>query len=365
MSSRPQGSAQTSDVADASAVRAEDAFDVDRLCTWLGDRDLVVSTRPEVRQFSGGASNLTYLLRFPDRDLILRRPPGGHKSAGAHDMSREYRIQHALRPVFEYVPTTVGLCEDVEVIGTPFYVMERVDGHIPRQEFPPEMVLSADEVTTLCTRSLDVLVDLHQLDPAAAELDWLSRGAGYIHRQLRGWSKRYRQAVTPDVGDFEAVMIWLDENEPPDERSCLIHNDFRFDNLVFGREHPYSPVGLLDWELATIGHPLMDLGGALAYWIEPDDEPELHHFRRQPTQVAGMLSRRQVVDYYCNRTNIGLSDREWAFYEVFGLFRTAAICQQIYYRYFHGQTTNPAFADFGRLTLLMERRSLELIGRHR
>ncbi len=365
MSSRPQISAQTSDVADASAVRAEDAFDVDRLCTWLGDRDLVVSTRPEVRQFSGGASNLTYLLRFPDRDLILRRPPGGHKSAGAHDMSREYRIQHALRPVFEYVPTTVGLCEDVEVIGTPFYVMERVDGHIPRQEFPPEMVLSADEVTTLCTRSLDVLVDLHQLDPAAAELDWLSRGAGYIHRQLRGWSKRYRQAVTPDVGDFEAVMIWLDENEPPDERSCLIHNDFRFDNLVFGREHPYSPVGLLDWELATIGHPLMDLGGALAYWIEPDDEPELHHFRRQPTQVAGMLSRRQVVDYYCNRTNIGLSDREWAFYEVFGLFRTAAICQQIYYRYFHGQTTNPAFADFGRLTLLMERRSLELIGRHR
>ncbi len=365
MSSRPQGSAQTSDVADASAVRAEDAFDVDRLCTWLGDRDLVVSTRPEVRQFSGGASNLTYLLRFPDRDLILRRPPGGHKSAGAHDMSREYRIQHALRPVFEYVPTTVGLCEDVEVIGTPFYVMERVDGHIPRQEFPPEMVLSADEVTTLCTRSLDVLVDLHQLDPAAAELDWLSRGEGYIHRQLRGWSKRYRQAVTPDVGDFEAVMIWLDENEPPDERSCLIHNDFRFDNLVFGREHPYSPVGLLDWELATIGHPLMDLGGALAYWIEPDDEPELHHFRRQPTQVAGMLSRRQVVDYYCNRTNIGLSDREWAFYEVFGLFRTAAICQQIYYRYFHGQTTNPAFADFGHLTLLMERRSLELIGRHR
>ena len=365
MSSRPQGSAQTSDVADASAVRAEDAFDVDRLCTWLGDRDLVVSTRPEVRQFSGGASNLTYLLRFPDRDLILRRPPGGHKSAGAHDMSREYRIQHALRPVFEYVPTTVGLCEDVEVIGTPFYVMERVDGHIPRQEFPPEMVLSADEVTTLCTRSLDVLVDLHQLDPAAAELGWLSRGEGYIHRQLRGWSKRYRQAVTPDVGDFEAVMIWLDENEPPDERSCLIHNDFRFDNLVFGREHPYSPVGLLDWELATIGHPLMDLGGALAYWIEPDDEPELHHFRRQPTQVAGMLSRRQVVDYYCNRTNIGLSDREWAFYEVFGLFRTAAICQQIYYRYFHGQTTNPAFADFGRLTLLMERRSLELIGRHR
>ncbi len=365
MSSRPQGSAQTSDVADASAVRAEDAFDVDRLCTWLGDRDLVVSARPEVRQFSGGASNLTYLLRFPDRDLILRRPPGGHKSAGAHDMSREYRIQHALRPVFEYVPTTVGLCEDVEVIGTPFYVMERVDGHIPRQEFPPEMVLSADEVTTLCTRSLDVLVDLHQLDPAAAELGWLSRGEGYIHRQLRGWSKRYRQAVTPDVGDFEAVMIWLDENEPPDERSCLIHNDFRFDNLVFGREHPHAPVGLLDWELATIGHPLMDLGGALAYWIEADDEPDLHQFRRQPTQVAGMLSRRQVVDYYCNRTNIGLSDREWAFYEIFGLFRTAAICQQIYYRYYHGQTTNPAFADFGRLTLLMERRSLELIGRHR
>lgn len=365
MSSLPHDSAQAVEVADATAVRAEDAFDVDRLCAWLGEHGFAVPGRPEVRQFSGGASNLTYLVRVPDRDLILRRPPGGHKSAGAHDMSREYRIQHALRPVFGYVPTMVGLCEDVEVIGTPFYVMERVDGHIPRQDFPPEMELSADEITTLCTRALDVLIDLHQLDPAAAELGWLSRGQGYIHRQLGGWSKRYRQAMTPDVGDFESVMAWLDENEPVDDRSCLIHNDFRFDNLVFDREHPHSPVGLLDWELATIGHPLMDLGGALAYWIEADDEPDLHEFRRQPTQVAGMLSRRQVVDYYCTRTNIGLSEREWAFYEIFGLFRTAAICQQIYYRYYHGQTTNPAFRAFGRLTVLMERRSLELIDRHR
>lgn len=365
MSSRAEDLVNTAEVADASAVRAEDAFDVDRLCAWLGEHDLGVTTRPEVRQFSGGASNLTYLLRFPDQDLILRRPPGGHKSAGAHDMSREYRIQHALRPVFGYVPRTVGLCEDVEVIGTPFYVMERIDGYIPRQEFPSEMALSADEIAGLCTRSLDVLIDLHQLDPAAAELNWLSRGEGYIHRQLRGWSRRYRQAKTPDVGDFESVMTWLDENEPVDDQSCLIHNDFRFDNIVFDRAHPHSPVGLLDWELATIGHPLMDLGGALAYWIEADDEPDLHQFRRQPTHVAGMLSRREVVDYYCSRTNTILSEREWAFYEIFGLFRTAAICQQIYYRYYHGQTTNPAFEAFGRLTVLMERRSLSLISRHR
>jgi aminoglycoside phosphotransferase (APT) family kinase protein len=364
MPSRPAAPTEADEVADASSVRTEDAFDIDRLCTWLGEHDLGLTARPEVLQFSGGASNLTYLLRFPHQDLILRRPPGGHKSSGAHDMSREYRIQHALRPVFDYVPRTVGLCEDTEVIGTPFYVMERIPGHIPRQEFPAEMSLTATETTDLCTGALDVLIDLHQLDPASAKLDWLFKGEGYVGRQLRGWSERYRQAKTPDVGDLETVMTWLADNQPTDDRSCLIHNDFRFDNIVFDRNHPHAPVGLLDWEMATVGHPLMDLGGALAYWIEADDEPEMHQFRRQPTHVAGMLTRSEVVDYYCRRMGIGLTDREWGFYEIFGLFRTAAIAQQIYYRYYHGQTTNPAFQSFGVLSAQMERLCRSMIRRY-
>jgi aminoglycoside phosphotransferase (APT) family kinase protein len=350
-------------VPDATPVRTEDAFDVDRLCRWLVQHGLDVAGSPEVHQFSGGASNLTYLLRFSAKDWILRRPPGGQKSAGSHDMSREYRIQRGLRPVFRYVPVTVGLCEDPEVIGSPFYVMERIDGYIPRQELPPQMPQSAADVQALCIRVLDVMIELHQLDPTA-NLNWLSKGEGYIHRQLRGWSQRYTAARTPNVASFESVMVWLDNNEPVDDRTCLIHNDFRLDNIVFGRLHPHARVGLLDWEMATVGHPLMDLGGALAYWIQADDPASLRQFRRQPTHAAGILTRSEVVEYYCRRTGIGLTDREWCFYEVFGLFRNAAICQQIYYRYYHGQTTNPAFQRLGILNVVLERRCRRLIGQY-
>jgi aminoglycoside phosphotransferase (APT) family kinase protein len=177
--------------------------------------------------------------------------------------------------------------------------------------------------------------------------------------------RRYRTAKTPHVGSFESVMAWLDRNEPVDARSCLIHNDFRFDNIVFGRVHPHTPVGLLDWQMATVGRPLMDLAGALAYWIQADDAASLHQFRRQPTHAAGMLTQAEVVEYYCRRVGIGLTDREWRFHEVFGMFRKAAICQQIYHRYYHGQTTNPAFRLLGVLSVLLEGRCRGLIAHYR
>ncbi|MBG0568339.1 phosphotransferase family protein [Actinoplanes aureus] len=332
-------------------VRAEDAFDVAAVAAWLG------IDVPEVRQFSGGASNLTYLL---GDDLILRRPPAGTKAKSAHDMGREYRIQSGLAPVFRYVPEMVAYCDDESVIGSEFYVMKRVDGHIPRKELGLD--LPPDKVRQLCTGVLDLLVDLHSVDPAAAGLADLGKGAGYVSRQVDGWSRRYRAARTRNVGSFETVMAWLRDNQPADRGTCLIHNDFRFDNIVLDPGEA-RPVALLDWEMATLGDPLMDLGGALAYWVQADDGRLFRAFRRQPTHTPGMLTRREVVDYYCTRRGIDLSDRQWAFYEVFGLFRLAVIVQQIYYRYHHRQTRNPAFRHFWVASLMLEARCRRIIRR--
>ncbi|WP_063043855.1 phosphotransferase family protein [Nocardia pseudovaccinii] len=350
---------------DAREVRAEDAFDISALTAWLHAHVPDLVAVPAVRQFSGGASNLTYLLEYPDRDLILRRPPGGRRAEGTHDIAREYRVQTALGPVFDYVPATIALCEDPGIIGVPFYLMRRLDGIIPRKELPPELDLTSAQVRSLCTNVLDVLVGLHTVDPDAAGLTWMSKGHGYVARQVAGWSDRYRHAKTWNVGSFESVMCWLADNQPADRAAVLIHNDFRFDNIVLDRTDPTRPIGLLDWEMATIGDPLMDLGGALAYWVQQDDGPAFKFFRRQPTHTSGMLTRDEVVEYYCRRIGIGLDDHEWAFYEVFGLFRLAVICQQIYYRYHHKQTTNPAFRFFGIAVVLLERRCRRIIRRIR
>jgi aminoglycoside phosphotransferase (APT) family kinase protein len=246
-------------------------------------------------------------------------------------------------------------------------VMERLDGLIPRKELPPGVDLGADGVRRLCTNALDTLIALHRVDVSVPELAALGKGFGYVERQVTGWSTRYRNALTEDAPGFEAVMAWLDQNRPRDVANCLIHNDFRFDNLVLDRDDPTRVVGVLDWEMATLGDPLMDLGGTLAYWVSADDDEFFQRFRRQPTHLPGMLSRDEVVDYYCSRMAavIGqdsLSPEQWRFYEVFGLFRLGVISQQIYYRYYHLQTTNEAFADFGPAAHYLEQRCLGLIG---
>ncbi|MCW2828590.1 MAG: aminoglycoside phosphotransferase [Marmoricola sp.] len=331
----------------ASEVREEDSFDVDAVREWLKGQGTDLSDEVEVRQFGGGASNLTYSLRDGTHDLILRRPPSGQKARGAHDMAREYRIQDGLAEVFPLVPEMVALCEDESVIGAEFYLMQRVPGIIPRRDFPPGVSLDEAQTRALCTNALDVLIDLHRIDVDSTSLASMNKGEGYVERQISGWSKRFRNAHTEDVGDFETVMAWLAEHQPDDVASCLIHNDFRFDNLVLDAEDPTRPVGVLDWEMATVGDPLMDLGGTLAYWVRDDDDEFFRMFRRQPTNLPGMLSREEVVDYYCERMGFSLTPEQWRFYEVYGLFRLGVIAQQIYYRYFHGQTSNEAYAIFG------------------
>jgi aminoglycoside phosphotransferase (APT) family kinase protein len=341
----------------ARQVRDEDSFDVATVDSWLRAHTELPAGRPEVRQFSGGASNLTYLLRYPERDLILRRPPAGTKAKGAHDMGREYRIQAALAPVYPYVPAMVAHCNDETLIGSEFYVMERIPGIIPRAELGVD--LSPEQTRRLCRTVIDTLVELHSVDPEKAGLLDLGRGEGYVERQVAGWTGRYRKAKTWNVPSFAGVMAWLEANRPADVRTCVIHNDFRFDNLVLAQDDPERVVGVLDWELATLGDPLMDLGSSLAYWVQADDDWAFRRFRWQPTHLPGMLTRAEVIDYYCERT--GLTADHRTFYEVFGLFRLAVIAQQIYYRYHHKQTRNPRFRNLWLLVTYLERRCRRII----
>lgn len=328
----------------AKAVREGESFDVEKMDAWLKRHTNGLTGHPEVQQFAGGASNLTYLLRYPERDLILRRPPFGHKAKGAHDMAREYNVQKALKPVYPAVPDMVALCQDPAVMDSDFYVMERIHGIIPRANLPKGLNLDRAQTRQLCLGVIDKLIELHQVDYQAAGLDHIGKGAGYVERQISGWSGRYEKSRTWNVPGWRYVMDWLKANKPDDVATVIIHNDFRFDNVVLDAEDPMKIIGVLDWEMATLGDPLMDLGNTLAYWVEAGDDRIQQSLRRQPTHLPGMLTRREVVEYYCERT--GFRPGNWTFYEVYGLFRLAVIIQQIYYRYHHKQTRNPAFRNF-------------------
>jgi aminoglycoside phosphotransferase (APT) family kinase protein len=342
-------------------VRAEDKFDTEAVHGWLSSHVDGLVGLPEVRQFPGGASNLTYLLRYPDRELILRRPPVGRKAASAHDMKREFRVQRQLRPVFPYVPNVLALCQDDAVIGSDFYVMERIEGIVLRRDLPPGMVLPPERARALALGAIDRLIELHQVDPDAAGLGDLGKGAGYVERQVRGWSERFRAARTENVPEFTEVMDWLAVHMPGDVRICVIHNDYRFDNMVLDGPQTLNVAGILDWEMATLGDALMDLSGMTAYWIQADDDDLAQLSRKQPSHLPGMPTRAEIVDYYCDRMGLAVSD--WRFYEVFGAFRLAVIMQQIYYRYHHGQTHNPAFKDLWTFAGYLESRCRRAMGR--
>jgi aminoglycoside phosphotransferase (APT) family kinase protein len=305
-------------------------------------------------QFRSGASNLTYLLRYPTKELVLRRPPLGKKAISAHDMKREFLIQSRLKAVYDLVPKVIALCEDHSILGQDFYVMERIEGSIFRRDVPES--LTPEDIAVMGESLISGLVRLHAVDSSV--LTEFNKGPGYVTRQVEGWSKRFRDARTDDVPDGERVMNWLHEVKPDDVATCIIHGDWRIDNMVFNLKERRI-VGVLDWELATVGDPLMDLGSALAYWVDRDDDPEFAALRRQPSHLPGMPTRAEFISRY-----ISLSGRDkvdFTFYEVFGLFRLTVIIQQIWARYRAGQTSNPAFAGFGMAVSILLNRAERLI----
>ena len=341
-------------------VREGEELDIQAVSQWLKAQGVDVQEPVEVTQYSGGASNWTYRLNYRNADLILRRPPKGTKAKSAHDMAREYHVQKNLAPYYPVLPQMVALCHDESVIGCDFYIMQRVEGIIPRAKLPPELNFDENQVQELCINVIDKLIELHQVPYQGTELEKLGKGEGYCRRQVEGWDSRYEKAKTLNVPSFKYVRKWLHENIPADSTTCIIHNDWRFDNVILNPQHPTEVIGVLDWEMATLGDPLMDLGSALAYWVEETDNQIFKATRRQPTHLKGMFTRKQVVDYYLEKT--GLQPENWTFYEVFGIFRLAVIAQQIYYRYYHKQTNNPAFKDFWIVIHALHIRALKLIG---
>jgi aminoglycoside phosphotransferase (APT) family kinase protein len=342
------------------AVRDEDHLDVPAVDAFLKQHIEGLHGEPTIRQFSGGASNLTYLIEYGDRELVLRKPPAGVKAKSAHDMLREARVMAALKPQYPHVPEIFAICDDHAVLGSDFYVMERLHGIILRRDLPSDLGLDEAGVRKLCLGFIDRLVELHKVDASQPDVARIGKGEGYIARQIAGWSDRWRQAHTDGTDACEDVVAWLTQNQPAHEAAiCVIHNDYRFDNVVLDPDHPLDIIGVLDWEMTTLGDPLMDLGGSLAYWVQADDDAVFQSFRRQPTHVPGMLTRREVVAYYGQRT--GWNVDGFDFFEVFGLFRLMVIIQQIHCRYMLGQTTNPQFAGFGQAAAYMGKRCRRLI----
>ena len=350
----------TATVDEARSVRDEDQLEVGKVDAFLKQHVDGLRGMPTISQFPGGASNLTYLIKYGDRELVLRRPPAGVKAKSAHDMLREARIMAALKPHYSRVPNILAISDDQAILGYDFYVMERLRGIILRRDMPADLGLDTDGVRRLCKGFIDRLVELHQVDASLPELACQGKGGGYIARQISGWSDRWRKALNDDTDPCEDVLTWLADKQPVRETAiCVIHNDYRFDNVVLDPEHPLDIVGVLDWELSTLGDPLMDLGGSLGYWIQADDDPVFQSFRRQPTNAPGMLTRRELVQYYGERTGWNVDNFEY--YEVFGLFRVMVIIQQIYRRFVLGQTTNPQFAGFGQAVAYLGNRCRKLI----
>ncbi len=293
-----------------------------------------------VQQFPSGYSNLTYSLQFGERELVLRRPPFGAKIKSAHDMAREYKILTALISVYSKIPRPLLYCDDESIIGAPFYVMERVKGVILRAKPPAEISLSPELMRRLSESCIDNLVAIHRIDYVRAGLSDLGKPEGYVERQVRGWTQRYQNARTDDIPEIERAIEWLNANLPAESGTALIHNDYKYDNLVLDPNDLASIIAVLDWEMATIGDPFMELGTTLGYWIEPDDPPEMRMFGL--TALPGNLNREQLVECYAQKS--GRDIPHVVFYYVYGLLKIAVIVQQIYHRYKQGLTHDKRFA---------------------
>ena len=322
-------------------IRPGEELDTGKLAAYLAQQ--FGSGEVSVSQFPGGHSNLTYLVRHGDREYVLRRPPFGSKVKSAHDMGREYTVLSKLSVVYDRAPRPFAYEPTGEVLGAPFYLMERRHGVILRKELPAELAGDLPRVRRVCELLVDALVELHAVDYAAAGLGDFGKPVGYIERQVTGWNKRYLDSQTDDIPAVTEVGAWLAAHLPAEGAPALIHNDFKFDNVIFdpGLERI---TGVLDWEMATVGDPLMDLGTSLSYWAEAVDPAAYHQLPFGPTAAPGMMTRSELADRYLERS--GRRADSLVFYYAFGLIKTAVVLQQIYYRWKQGMTSD---ARFGRL----------------
>jgi aminoglycoside phosphotransferase (APT) family kinase protein len=325
---------------DTKPVRASEQLDWEKLAAYLREQ-LGVAGEMTVGQFPGGHSNLTYDLAFGDQELVLRRPPFGPVPPRAHDMARECRVLQAVHPHFPLAPKPLLLCEDTSIIGSVFYVMERRRGIVIRTSEPPQIEPLRSQISASV---VDTLADLHAIDVAAHGLDSLGKPAGFVARQIRGWTERWHGSKTSDVPEMESLAQWLEKRIPADpERPTLVHGDYKLDNVMLDERDPSRLVGVFDWEMSAIGDPLVDVGILLCYWVHAvsGEDDAIGGVTRRP----GWFGREEILTRYAERSGRAVDDI--AVYEVFAIFKLAVVIQQIYARYVRGQTDDPRFAALG------------------
>jgi aminoglycoside phosphotransferase (APT) family kinase protein len=356
---------------DTREVRPSEQLDWTKLADYLRQRlpvrqfgreiaGLDLSAEMQIAQFPGGHSNLTYLARFGGGEIVIRRPPLGPVAPKAHDMAREYRWLAALHPLFPLAPRPLLLCEDPAIIGSVFYAMERRRGVVVRHEEPLPIANRPDARRRVSEALVDTLATLHAIDVTDGSLSALGKPAGFVDRQVRGWSERWERAKLADVPEMNALLEWLLSRMPPDPiQPAVVHGDFKLDNLMLDPLDVGHVVAVLDWEMSALGDPLVDLGILLAYWA-CDAPPDQRDALTTVTDRPGWFTRDEIVERYAARSGRDVSSIR--FYETFALFKLAVVIQQIYHRYSSGQTDDPRFAAFGARVQYLARHAMTLAG---
>jgi aminoglycoside phosphotransferase (APT) family kinase protein len=345
--------------ADTAPIRSEEQFDEQRVAAYLrehlaaliGDHDIVFD------QFPGGKANLTYRATAGDVEMVLRRPPLGPVAPGSHDMRREYRVLSVLHEAYPPAPRAYHLCEDPEVMGDVFFVMERRHGEVIRERWPAALPDTDEFRRTLAEHAVDVLAGLHLVDHEALGLGDLGKPEGFVDRQVAGWTDRWRRARDIEVPAMDRLAERLAGTVPVPQRATLLHNDFKIDNLMCNADA--GVVAVFDWDMSTIGDPLVDLGTALAYWSGPGD-PTYPVFGTQGYTLAPVMSKSEIVERYAAVTGFDVGGM--AYYEALALFRIAVIVQQIFIRWKRGQTGDDRFAILGAIVPPVAEYGLELLG---
>ncbi|PYT81881.1 MAG: phosphotransferase family protein [Acidobacteria bacterium] len=340
-----------------TAIRPGEELELGKLEPFLrshfpGEADLF-----RVTQFPSGHSNLTYCVELGHRKMVLRRPPFGSKVRSAHDMGREFHVLCKLHRAYPPAPEALLYCEDSSILGAPFYLMEPISGVILRRDPAPGLPFTRDTARELCESFIDNLAHLHSIDYTTIGLADLGKPQGYLERQVRGWIERYHGAKTHDLSEVEQISSWMQLHLPSSGDATLIHNDYKFDNVILDSDDLTKIIGVLDWEMCTLGDPLSDLGTALAYWVEADDSEDLQKLRWGPTSYPGSMRRNEIVQRYALKSGRDVS--RMVFYVVFARFKVAVIVQQIYYRYHVGLTKDPRFAVMPEVVSTLLRHSLQ------
>lgn len=344
---------------DTIAVRADEGFDEEQIANYLWGKLPGSENRLTVRQFGGGAANLTYLLDYGTHEYVLRRPPLGPVAKSAHDMAREYRVLSLLHQTFPLAPRAYLYCRDTSLIGSDFFVMARHRGTVVRRSMPEHFDQIDGAARKMSAALVDALADFHAVDYKTIGLADLGKPSGFVERQIEGWYKRWHKAKVDDLGDMDAAYRWLRDNIPASMDSTLVHNDYKLDNVMLDSEDPGKIVAIFDWDMCTLGDPLCDLGSLLCYWTEPSDPPYFQEMAMMPLGDLGFMTRHELVARYAEKS--GRSIHKIHFYHALGLYRLTVIIAQIYIRYRRGQTQDRRFAAFEQMIPLMARAAVDVM----